>query len=693
MKIKSVTIRDYGPIKDLTFTLDNFEVIFGLNESGKTAIVEALSYTLFKKISTGLRYGKPNNINIEIEENERIYNLPAKKMNLDLPSGDVANLLYVQASASAVYGKKGEASFWDGIKAMFSKVGSGVSFTKLDSKIFEKVGLTPKRSDWNEEKQRFIQNEERRRHELGNYLKEISETEKKEVELTNLLEKHASFKKELKEIENYKNFKNYQTLINLYNNYLEKMMVLQEYERYKNEYLTKWQELETNKKVQLDSEMKLQEVKVEIKELEKETAGLEEIDKIIETEQLKFSLDKIKGEVKEAPIVYPIISVAIIAMTLILLFLAKITSPVAFILFTLGILPTIYYIYKKKSAKTSITEKNEVLTKARKAFPDMTNISDLTYRIDSIQKTKIEKTTKLAEKRKFVNQLTSGDTTTNIEKQISELRNKTGLAELVDLKDKLEKKNKIENELNISSTKISTRLHEDDSQKWGRLINNLKTAKPEKEPDLSSEMEIKKELEKHQEKIDHLTSETKIFRELQQTKFNITDDRSVFIEYDQLEKKLKNYELEKKAALKARVILKEMSGELDEFIHDIIEGEESLSEYFKLITEHYDEVEIKDKNFVVKGKSGKKFKIENLSSGTQDQLLLCFRIAALKKIYPEGSFLILDDAFIFADWERRQRLVRVLKKFIDDGNQVLYLTSDDHTRDLFEETGAKVTTL
>ena len=173
MKIKKITIQDYGPIKNLTITPENFELIFGLNESGKTAIVEALTYVLFKRSPTPLRYGKPENTIVQIEEDEILYTLPAKKKNIELPSGDIANLLYVQASESSIYAAKDEASFWDGIKALLSRVGKGVPLTKLDDKIFEAVGLSPKKAEWKKEKQTLIASEQRRKDELAMYLKRI----------------------------------------------------------------------------------------------------------------------------------------------------------------------------------------------------------------------------------------------------------------------------------------------------------------------------------------------------------------------------------------------------------------------------------------------------------------------------------------------------------------------------------------
>lgn len=693
MKIEEISINDYGPIKNFTCTLENFECIFGLNESGKTAIVEALSYVLFKRSSAGLRYGKPENINIKIEEAGEVHPLPAEKMQIELPPADIAHLLYVRASESSIYGPNKEERFWDGLKTMFSNVGEGMTFTKLDSKIFETVGLQPKEANWKKDNQYRIQIEKQRLEDLEKYINKIGEIEKKELELSHLIDKHDSLKKDLKTIEDYKNYKIYKEASSLYSNYIQEKTRLQEFERYKYDYLTKWKELEIKKISRMETEKQLKEIRGEIAELERDVMDLKRKEGIIETEGFKTNVAKTHEEAKEPPIIYPALTLSTATIILILSFFTTIPKIPAFVIFVISLAWLIFFLYKRSITRKNLVEKNKWLKKAKKLFPDISNLAELADKIEAMEKMEIEKVTLLNEKKKIKKRLSKEETVERIEKDISDLRNKTGLAECADLKEKLNEKSKIETELNKLHGKIHGMLSEKNDMKWEKIIKDKKTAPPEKEPDLIEENELRKKFKTTQEKVNDLKQEIKVFKEIQQTKFNIVDNRSAFIEYNSLQKRLENYELEKKAALVARDILSKMSSELDDYIQFIIKGNESLSEYFKLVTERYDEVEVKNKNFTVKQKDGKKYKIGHLSSGTRDQLLLCFRMAALKRIYPQGGFLILDDAFIFADWHRRKKLVTLLKKFIEGGNQVIYLTSDDHTRDLFKDSGAKVTTI
>jgi hypothetical protein len=364
------------------------------------------------------------------------------------------------------------------------------------------------------------------------------------------------------------------------------------------------------------------------------------------------------------------------------------------LVFLVGALFTLYLFFRRRNLVKRIEhEKEHWLEKAKELFPDIISLADLPARIEKIREEKVRKHTAIQEKARTIEHLTSARSIEKIDHEIADLRSKTGLAELSDLEKKLSEKRLLETELQKLDASLGQRLHESDPRKWERMIKERQAKQPGGDADFEAEKHLRREQDEAQQMIDRLTREIRIFREVEQAKVDIRDDREAFEKYEALSKELRDYELDREAALTARKILGEMSRELDEFIGGILHGEEGLSECFRTVTDRYSEVLVEESHFQVVDNEGNKFSLDNLSSGAQDQLLLCFRMAALRKVYPKGAFLILDDAFIFADWQRRKRLARLLKKFVGQGNQVIYLTSDDHTRDLFSEHGANIISL
>lgn len=693
MRIKRIKISGYGPIKELSLTPGDFELIFGLNETGKTALVEILVYVLFKKTAVNLRYGKAGDVVVEIETNGHSLNLPAKKVSIELPVGDVANLMYVQASDSGVFGSKGEANFWDGVKSMLSKVGAGVQFTRLDEQVFDAVGLQPRKEDWKREIQAVIDNETQRRNALGSYLSKIGEIGKKEVELAKLNTRGEYLKGKLEVIEQSKGFKSYQEMQRLYNAYQEMKSGCQEYERYRYEYLTAWQKLDVEKRAKLDEGSKVEEIESEKESLEREIGGLDKVGRYIEDEGLNSVADFIKEEPTMPSLIFPLVIVLVAIIAVIASLFTTLPTAPAVIFLIGGIIVFGLYARRRTLVKKMQLQQKEWLVKAVRVFPDLEKLADLPQRIEKIQEEKIKKKASIEEKERTLERLKSARSVKVIDDEISELRAKTGLAEILDLEKKLSEKRHLENELQKVAASLAGRLHESDSRKWERMIKDYKVDLPEGAVDLTSEKDLRTELSDVQEMVDQLTRETRLFREVEQAKVGIGNELEAFREFEELDRKLRNYELEKEAAMAIRQILRDMSGELDDFITGLLHGDEGLANYFKVVTGRYSEVSVEKKNFIVADKKGNRYSIDNLSSGARDQLLLCFRMAALRKVYSKGAFLILDDAFIFADWQRRERLVQLLKSFVEQGNQVIYLTSDDHTRELFSEHGAKVTTL
>lgn len=79
------------------------------------------------------------------------------------------------------------------------------------------------------------------------------------------------------------------------------------------------------------------------------------------------------------------------------------------------------------------------------------------------------------------------------------------------------------------------------------------------------------------------------------------------------------------------------------------------------------------------------FNLSDLSTGAKEQIMIALRIGLAKNILKgEPAFLILDDAFQHSDYKKRPLLVETLFELAREGWQIIYLTMDDHIRELFK---------
>ncbi|TDI91074.1 MAG: hypothetical protein E2O77_07250 [Caldithrix sp.] len=105
------------------------------------------------------------------------------------------------------------------------------------------------------------------------------------------------------------------------------------------------------------------------------------------------------------------------------------------------------------------------------------------------------------------------------------------------------------------------------------------------------------------------------------------------------------------------------------------------------LTNRYKNINLEEEKLVVSDQFHD-FQISELSTGAQEQILLALRIGFATKIAGRDSlFLILDDAFQYSDWQRRQRLMEKVVQLTKEGWQIIYFTMDDHIRRLFDEAG------
>jgi uncharacterized protein YhaN len=149
------------------------------------------------------------------------------------------------------------------------------------------------------------------------------------------------------------------------------------------------------------------------------------------------------------------------------------------------------------------------------------------------------------------------------------------------------------------------------------------------------------------------------------------------------------YRLETTEALAKILVnqeLQRLRAQEDEKIRSRLRSE-AVREPLRHVTGRYERVELKGNQLVVSDPYNE-FPLAEISTGAQEQVLLALRIAFASMIMErQKAFLILDDAFQHADWQRRGYLLEEIVGLAQAGWQILYFTMDDHIRDLFDEVG------
>lgn len=132
----------------------------------------------------------------------------------------------------------------------------------------------------------------------------------------------------------------------------------------------------------------------------------------------------------------------------------------------------------------------------------------------------------------------------------------------------------------------------------------------------------------------------------------------------------------------------ELRQEEDQQLEERINSTDLANLVFKL-TRRYKALSLEESEIVISDDYND-FYFKDLSTGAKEQVLLAIRIAFARKVLGNRSgFLILDDAFQHSDYEKRPILVDTLFDLAEEGWQIIYLTMDDHIRDLFRARSSK----
>lgn len=131
-------------------------------------------------------------------------------------------------------------------------------------------------------------------------------------------------------------------------------------------------------------------------------------------------------------------------------------------------------------------------------------------------------------------------------------------------------------------------------------------------------------------------------------------------------------------------VLKDMHEDEDVKVREALESSH-LMEPLKNMTQRYNRLELAGDQLLVHDLYNT-FRFNDLSTGAQEQILMALRVGLCSRLFKDNQlFLILDDAFQYSDWKRRDYLTDAILRLADSGWQIFYFTMDNHIRDLLIE--------
>lgn len=102
-----------------------------------------------------------------------------------------------------------------------------------------------------------------------------------------------------------------------------------------------------------------------------------------------------------------------------------------------------------------------------------------------------------------------------------------------------------------------------------------------------------------------------------------------------------------------------------------------------------------ERTLCVDNESHESIRIENLSSGAQEQLFLAIRLALIEHFKKEGIELpvVLDDVLVNFDQDRTRAAIDELLRLSANDQQILFFTCHQHVTDMFRQRGVSTTQL
>jgi exonuclease SbcC len=744
MRLKEFWITHYGPLPDRgKIYLSDFNLIYGVNETGKTLTLEALI-----KLLLGRNVKDFKNINrvdqevdgyiiIDTEEEEKKL---GRKIHLDdifnITAGDCRNIFVIRNSDLSI---ESEASFYTEVTNRLTGLQTN-RINKLREKILEISELTPGGDFSNRKEDGHLKT----RIEDSFKLLEVIKSLKSEIEDEGLEELEREWIRLFDEIktkeilrgkfEEARKRLSYERAAAALSKIDNCKKALEDLSAFSEEDFIKWRDAEREikrveikfieiNKVLKESENRIKILENELKEKENEfrikKTKKEKIDilrstlKELKNRKIETSSEKTFTLVNQQSFLVLSIMLAISILGLIL------NQNLTFTILT-GAFGVCFFVFMglllKSKRSEALFEKN--LESLRLDLTGLgikgETIEDFLGEVEmfslkfgesegGINMKKVEAGTlknRTQELRERIIPELNGKTQKSNE-FIRKIKSITFVDSLKEFNTNLEKKERLEREVEKEERVLEEILGSGNrTDKIRELKSFAEKAKDiefnEKDYDaLSKEISLARErLGESEGKLNILSQN---FKEIERKANNILGEKDLRChgvrDLTNIETKVRTFieekEFAKEDAIISLGILDEITEEEKTKIREQFGQESPVSEYFSKITGGlYTSVifEEKEEKIMVVRKDEAILYPWQLSGGTYDQLYLSIRLALGEKLLGgEKGFFILDDPFVKASHNRLKVLIKMLKDISKSGWQIIYISAKEEIREILEK--------
>jgi len=729
VRIERLSIRDFGPLRDLVLMPGDITVVYGQNEAGKTSCIDALAQALRERVRPGNR---------KMIENLR--EGPGFRGEIDLvlspdDGGPVIELLREHPSLARLFIVRDADASLEGGRSWLNAIRGrliGIDLNRVADRVRQSASLTPSgvaRAAREDERQRLSE----RLSRLDGFLADLPAIGRLMEEVHQTERRRETARARIDRLRTAERHERYRLAQRAGETIEAARRDLAELERYGDQDLAAWRE----------AVAAVRETAAVAKSAEHETHRLRDDQTLAAEEQRKreIAADRARAQLADCtsrdldgvverarlaragarlwtlwrtPLAIAGTLLLVLAIGLAVEATAReaalragvplgLVAGAAAVIGLAGAGLSIFATSRTRAAKAleerALAACGTVLTRATtldECVAQLATVVGGAERAEAERVAAVDRQRQIAEAL-AASQRAEADRVRRLEEAqrlVADVRERVRLASIDQLEEKLRLRTRFSSTLDEARrTLLGIVGGEEGGIPLERRIEALAVPDPGTPPDPHELASLEREVENLDERLLVLRSELADRRERPLANVGLPDLGAAEAERERLCEGIRTIDRETRAGQLCVQALRELAQDIDRPLREALgPGPGAAGSYLTRLTSgRYHAVVLDGEGkLAVERDDGTRFGADALSRGARDQLALAVRVALVRRLLGEPGFLALDDAFLSSDPGRREALANAFTDLAEEGWQILYFTFDPALRDRLANRGARV---